>query len=313
MVVIMIKYILLFNFLLSSSYADESTFVSYEEAPAEADKCTRVKTDGVDPHLNTLALDALDISDNVRRGKSCTFYDDFIAEGVPVPALKQALKYFENNKNDFSNKNYITIADYSQNSSIKRFFLLDLRTGGVVKEKVSHGSGSLKGVKYADATIKNGRVTKASSHNGNLKRCRIPKEKVANKHDQWALTRPGFFKTRNFYMSSSHDERVKGQRGWPSFKVDGRTFNGMRLEGLTRGVNDKALSQGVVMHEAYYNRGSVMGRSFGCPAFVPSKGRELMKKIVNGSLYYSYVPVAGCSEDHRKVLKTVSGWETMCN
>ena len=38
-----------------------------------------------------------------------------------------------------------------------------------------------------------------------------------------------------------------------------------------------------------------------------------MKKVVNGSLYYSYVSVEECSENHRKVLETVSGWETMCN
>lgn len=256
--------------------------------------------------------DALDVADTIERGEECKYYESFKGYGVPVDALKQSLKYYSKNKSNFTNKNFITIADYSQNSKEKRFFLLDLRTGVVHAQKVSHGSGSLGGVKYADATIVNGRVEKRSNHDGMMRRCRIPEKKARRKHDQWALTRPGFFKTGSFYMSSAHNEAVKGKKGWPTFEVDGKNYNGMTLEGLVKGVNDKARSQGVVMHEAYYNTGSIMGRSFGCPAFVPNEGRETMKKISNGSLYYSYVPIEGCQEDHAKVLNEVAGWQGMC-
>ncbi|WP_040314784.1 murein L,D-transpeptidase catalytic domain-containing protein [Bacteriovorax sp. BAL6_X] len=264
------------------------------------------------PEAKRALEEGLAIAEAAARGEDCQFYEKFLDQDVPIEALKQSLLYYKKNKSKFKNKNYITIADYSKNSKNKRFYLLDMKTGEVKKYKVSHGSGKVRGVTYADATISDsGRVTRASNHVGKLVRCRVP-AKAKPKHDQWAMTRPGFFKTGEFYMSSGHDERVKGQRGWPTFKSSGRNYNGMRLDGLSKGVNDKARSQGVVMHEAYYNRGNIMGRSFGCPAFVPGEGREIMEKINNGSLYYSYVPNEGCRSDYNKALKDVKGWERMC-
>ena len=51
----------------------------------------------------------------------------------------------------------------------------------------------------------------------------------------------------------------------------------MRLIGLSPGVNSSAFSDGYVMHEAKYNAGgnAIMGRSNGCPAFVPGHGAPL--------------------------------------
>ncbi|WP_419172680.1 murein L,D-transpeptidase catalytic domain-containing protein [Halobacteriovorax sp.] len=301
-------------FMQLSILAEEVIPTSYESDPEISTECA---PKDVLPEIQII-LDAIDdvfeVTDNIYRGEECNFFEDFRDQGVPQDALKQALLYYRDHKNTFKNKNYISIADYSQSSTQKRFFLLNMKTGEVEYKKVSHGSGSLGGVKYSDATIKDGKVIKSSNHNGMMRRCRIPQNsRTRQKHDQWAMTRPGFFKTANFYMSASHDERVKGQRGWPTFSVNGRNYNGMRMEGLVDGVNDKAMSQGVVMHEAYYNRGKVMGRSFGCPAFVPGEGRDVMEKISNGSLYYSYVPIEGCREDHKKVLAEVEGWQQMCN
>ncbi len=256
--------------------------------------------------------DALKVVEKVAP-KECRHYGKFLYNGVPKNALKQALMYFQNNKSKFKNQKYISIADYSQNSKNKRFFLLNMETGEVELKKVSHGSGKVGKIRFADATIKNGKVTTNSNHNGMMKRCRIPEQYTTKKvHSQWALTRPGFFKTGEFYMSQSHDEKVKGRSGWPTFNVGGRSYNGMKLDGLVSGVNDKSRAQGVVMHEAYYNEGSVMGRSYGCPAFVPKQGRALMEKITGGSLYYSYVPITDCEKDHNKVLKEVKGWQSMC-
>ena len=293
--------------------ADEVIPVSFESRDEAAKVCGDVEHSKQFKEIISAIDDALEVADTVERGTECRFYEKFRSQGVPINALKQSLTFYKNNKSKFKNKNYISIADYSQNSRKKRFFLLNLRTGEVEGRKVSHGSGSLGGVKYADATIKNGKVIKSSNHNGMMKRCRIPKRKKGAKHDQWALTRAGFFKTGEFYMSNGHNEAVKGSRGWPTFKIDGRKYNGMRMDGLVNGVNNKSRNQGVVMHEAYYNRGDVMGRSFGCPAFVPKKGRAIMEKISNGSLYYSYVPIEGCQSDHQKVLKVVKGWEKMCD
>jgi hypothetical protein len=245
---------------------------------------------------------------------SCKYFKKFADAGVPKNALKQALTFYDNNKDRFDKKGIISIADYSMRSNKKRFFLLNLKTGEIQHNKVSHGSGKADGVRYGDATLNGDTVVKKSNHDGHMRRCRIPKSKVPKgKHDQWALTRAGFFKTRDYYFSVSHDESVKGTRGWPTFTSNGRKYNGMRMQGLVKGVNDKALDQGVVMHEAYYNTGAIMGRSFGCPAFVPKEGRKIMEKIRKGSLYYSYTPIPGCKSDHDKVLKTVPGWENKCN
>lgn len=279
--------------------------------------CVNCTHDSVHPEIQSLmsAIDAtFEVTDNIYRGKECKYYSKFVEQGVPEEALKQSLDYFRKHRDKFKNKNYITIADYSQNSRKRRFYLLNMKTGEVEHRKVSHGSGSLRGVKYGDATIKNGKVVKSSNHDGMMRRCRIPRNsRTRSKHNQWAMTRPGFFKTGEFYMSASHDERVKGEKGWPTFRIDGRNYNGMRMDGLVDGVNNEARNQGVVMHEAYYNRGDIMGRSFGCPAFVPDEGRDIMEKISGGSLYYSYVPIEGCRDDHKKVLDEVKDWQKMCN
>jgi hypothetical protein len=66
------------------------------------------------------------------------------------------------------------------------------------------------------------------------------------------------------------------------------------------------------MHEAKYNSGgdAVMGRSNGCPAFIPGRGAPIVAKLQGGSLQYHYVPQ--CGEHHRQALKQVVGWESFC-
>ena len=218
----------------------------------------------------------------------CTYFNDFIKQGVPELALKQALNYYAKNKSMFSNDKYISIADYSQNSANKRFFMLDLTTGNVTKEKVSHGSGAVDGIDYGD-----------QNHDGNLDRCTQSDGSKKN------MTRPGFYKVDDYYTSVGH------LQSWPS--LDYEQNNGMRLFGLSK-TNGDALGKGVVMHEAYYNQdgNAVMGRSYGCPAFVPGRGAPLMKKIKGGSLFYAYAPV--CSNEMNIVLKDpkVSDWQNTC-
>ncbi|MEN6441477.1 MAG: murein L,D-transpeptidase catalytic domain family protein [Syntrophobacter sp.] len=67
----------------------------------------------------------------------------------------------------------------------------------------------------------------------------------------------------------------------------------LELHGLERGINDNALSRGIVMHGAHYaggrsivlNRGR-LGRSLGCPAVPMEEVLEVIDKIKNGSLVY---------------------------
>lgn len=61
---------------------------------------------------------------------------------VPAKLLEQAVVYYEANKNRFSNKNFISVIDFSKKSSKPRFFVIDLVTGGVWALRTAHGSGS---------------------------------------------------------------------------------------------------------------------------------------------------------------------------
>jgi hypothetical protein len=67
----------------------------------------------------------------------------------------------------------------------------------------------------------------------------------------------------------------------------------LKLLGLERGVNDRALERGIVIHGAPYvsNRsvelnGGFLGRSWGCPAVPIKEVDQIVSKIKNGSLLY---------------------------
>jgi len=231
----------------------------------------------------------------------CRHYKKWVDQGVPKEALQQMLSYYSENQTSFKNQRYLSIADYSKPSGQKRFYLLDTRTGNVTKDYVSHGSGSVGGVASGDP-----------DHDGMINRCSHSDGKRTN------MTRVGFFRTSNFYFSTKHDRRKKGRKGWPNLSVDsGSTVNGMRLVGLSS-TNAEALGSGVVMHEAYYNqdamaaRNQKMGRSWGCPAFLPGRGAPIMNKISNGSLFYGYTGNKCQREMKRGPLAQVPGWQRMC-
>jgi hypothetical protein len=235
-----------------------------------------------------------EVATEVESGNSqeiCSLYKSFKAKGVPAEPLLQVLTYYKSSKSRFGNDRFVTIADYSQNSRKKRFYLLDLVTGAVSQEKVSHGSGTQNGVKLGD-----------KGHDGMLDRC-TSSRKVRPREN---MTRPGFYKVEGYYTSKSHIG------SWPSL-VKGSNLNGMKLVGLST-TNDDALGRGVVMHEANYNSdgNAVMGRSYGCPAFAPGKGAPLMSKMRGGSLFYAYAPV--CAGEMNQVLKDpkVKNWKNSC-
>ena len=96
--------------------------------------------------------------------------------------------------------------------------------------------------------------------------------------------------------------------------------NGLRLDGLTPGVNTHARARGVVMHGATYNGSSgVMGRSWGCPAFTPDAAPRTLNRIKGGSLFFSYVGMdandtgPSCTQYNNRIQQQVPGWEGMCN
>lgn len=229
-------------------------------------------------------------------GEACEFYDRFKQSGIDEKPLKQALLFYQKNRKSFPNEKWLSVADYSLRSDKKRFYMLNMQTGEVIREKVSHGSGHQNGKKKGDLR-----------HDGHLDKCH-------DNGNRTNMTRPGFFKTAEFYRSTSHTDMKnyngRKMREWPFIDASNRT-NAMRLDGLSPGINDHARRRGVVMHGAWYNDiMSIMGRSYGCPAFESDKAPEVLNRIKDGSLFYAFTPQ--CSDDQRQIDRQVEGWEGMC-
>lgn len=70
----------------------------------------------------------------------------------------------------------------------------------------------------------------------------------------------------------------------------------LRLDGLERGVNDRARDRAIVMHGAEYVNGTAaraqgyLGRSLGCPAVRPEVSRKLIETVKDGGLLFAYYP-----------------------
>ena len=86
----------------------------------------------------------------------------------------------------------------------------------------------------------------------------------------------GFYVTRNTYM---------GSNGYS-----------LKLDGIERGINDKAMERAIVMHAADYANEEVikskgfLGRSFGCPAVPQKVSKKIIDKIKNGNALFVYYP-----------------------
>lgn len=86
------------------------------------------------------------------------------------------------------------------------------------------------------------------------------------------------------------------------FYLTGETYQGkngysLTLDGLEKGINDRARERAIVVHGAAYAdpsvaaRGGRLGRSFGCPAVPQKLSRSLIDAIKGGSVMYIYAPV----------------------
>jgi hypothetical protein len=70
----------------------------------------------------------------------------------------------------------------------------------------------------------------------------------------------------------------------------------LKIQGLERGINDKAGSRNIVIHGSEYvgpdflRWNKFSGRSFGCPAVPSSDNQELIETIKNGSCLFIYYP-----------------------
>ena len=70
----------------------------------------------------------------------------------------------------------------------------------------------------------------------------------------------------------------------------------LKLDGLEKGVNDKARERGIVMHAADYvsttfiQNNKRLGRSQGCPAIPAELTSEIIQTIKNKSCLFIYHP-----------------------
>ena len=83
------------------------------------------------------------------------------------------------------------------------------------------------------------------------------------------------------------------------FYITGQTYSGhhgysLRLQGMEKGINDKAFSRGIVMHAARYvnekavNGKGCVGRSEGCPAIPVNIHRAVIEAIKDGTCLFLY-------------------------
>lgn len=87
----------------------------------------------------------------------------------------------------------------------------------------------------------------------------------------------------------------------PGFYTTGTTYEGhngysLKLDGLEKGINDRAQERAIVIHGAPYVSEEVVrmqgysGRSQGCPAVPVTLARPLINTIRNGSCVFVYHP-----------------------
>lgn len=83
------------------------------------------------------------------------------------------------------------------------------------------------------------------------------------------------------------------------FYLTGGTYQGgngysLLLDGLEKGINDRARERAIVIHPAAYANPSVipsagrLGRSFGCPALPQAVSQEIINTIKGGTVLYIY-------------------------
>jgi hypothetical protein len=85
------------------------------------------------------------------------------------------------------------------------------------------------------------------------------------------------------------------------FYITANTYSGghglsLKMNGLEKGINDKANARNIVVHGSEYVGGkyvksnNVSGRSFGCPAVPVKESRVVINTIKDGSCLFIYHP-----------------------
>ncbi len=105
-------------------------------------------------------------------------------------------------------------------------------------------------------------------------------------------------------MANSFSNFTNSNKSSQGFLVTAETYVGhngysLRFDGMERGINDNVRSRDVVMHGSNYvcaeraKNGTMMGRSWGCPAVANTESAEIINTIKDGTCFYIYTPDAG--------------------
>ena len=150
-------------------------------------------------------------------------------------------------------KPYLYFVDYGQPATAKRGYVFDMQKLQIVDGPftVAAGRGSAPD---------GGVPTRFGNTSGSSK------------------TSLGLYVTKALYAFTGHS----GGRAYSSVA--------MRLDGVSKGFNDRALARGVVAHGAPYVTPSKAGRSQGCPAMEPARAQRLLPKLAEGALVFLFAP-----------------------
>ena len=159
-----------------------------------------------------------------------------------------------------------------------------------------------------------------------------------SKEGNWEMLRAAVTTTReeqirNLYMQIAEMNKAIAERGdkyatsfsneYGSYKsslgfyltettYQGRNGYSLILNGLEKGINDRARERAIVVHGAAYadpsvaSRGGRLGRSFGCPAVPQKLSRPIIDAIKGGSVMYIYAEAPDYLA-HSSVLKKTTG------
>lgn len=113
--------------------------------------------------------------------------------------------------------------------------------------------------------------------------------------DEWVAHGRGSGKTMATAFSNSPASNMSSLGLFRTAEVyEGHNGYSLRLDGLQRGVNDRARERAIVIHGApYVNPATAraqgyLGRSLGCPAVRPEIAHQLIDVVKGGSLLFAY-------------------------
>lgn len=100
-------------------------------------------------------------------------------------------------------------------------------------------------------------------------------------------------------MASSFSNKPSSYKSSPGFYITGETYFGsngysLKLNGIEKGINDKAARRAIVMHgadyvdESYIGEQGYIGRSQGCPAVPMEEAEDIIDVLKEGACLFIY-------------------------